>query len=468
MDVIFRRGAQEVTLKAKASPSASPTFELPDAAAGTHELADLDTAQTMSNKTLTTPVVNGTISGTAIQDDDTFASPAANKLASSESIKAYVDAVAAAQNEASEITYDNTTSLLTATDVQAAIDEVEGRLDTAESGITTNASSILDHINDTVDAHDASAISYDNSTSSLTATEVQAAIDEVEGRLDTAEADIVTLDGRLDQPNWDLAAVTLATNTFTLASAIVQDITSTDSSNLQTLTGTPAGGDVKVIRNSSGEVVTIENGAGANQITTGTGLDLRLADEASIILRFNGTAWDVVGGAGGGGGLTLEKQTTNFAAVQGFHYLVDSSGGPITVTLPAGASQAVIRLSDISDSWGSNNITVTPDGAETIDGASSLTLDVEGVWVQLMWDGTEWVTDDPIDPALVSGNGMETADNSSGDVTVASGRTRMHPYLTILAADTYTINGRLVAGQSLDVSGSLVVNGSVVVHNLES
>ena len=38
------------------------------------------------------PVLNTSVSGTAIQDDDTFASASSTKLASSESIKAYVDA----------------------------------------------------------------------------------------------------------------------------------------------------------------------------------------------------------------------------------------------------------------------------------------------------------------------------------------------------------------------------------------
>ena len=57
-------------------------------------------------------------------------------------VKTYVDNVAAAQNEASEITYSNTTSGLTATNTQSAIDEVEGRLDTAETNITTNTTNI--------------------------------------------------------------------------------------------------------------------------------------------------------------------------------------------------------------------------------------------------------------------------------------------------------------------------------------
>lgn len=56
-------------------------------------------------------------------------------LLSASAIKVYVDARDAEQDEASETIYDNTTSGLTATNVQDAIDEVEGRLDTAETGI---------------------------------------------------------------------------------------------------------------------------------------------------------------------------------------------------------------------------------------------------------------------------------------------------------------------------------------------
>lgn len=46
--------------------------------------------------------------------------------------------------DATDASYDNGTSGLTATDAQAAIDEVEGRVDTAETNITTNAGDIDD------------------------------------------------------------------------------------------------------------------------------------------------------------------------------------------------------------------------------------------------------------------------------------------------------------------------------------
>lgn len=48
---------------------------------------------------------------------------------------------------------------------------------------------ISDHILLLIDAHDATAISYDNTNSGLTATEIQSAVDEVEGRVDTIEND---------------------------------------------------------------------------------------------------------------------------------------------------------------------------------------------------------------------------------------------------------------------------------------
>ena len=45
----------------------------------------------MSAKTLTSPVINTGVSGSAILDSDTMSGASATTLASSESIKAYVD-----------------------------------------------------------------------------------------------------------------------------------------------------------------------------------------------------------------------------------------------------------------------------------------------------------------------------------------------------------------------------------------
>ena len=55
-------------------------------------------SQTLTNKTLTSAVLNGTISGTSIKDEDNMSSDSASHLATQQSIKAYVDSQVTAQD----------------------------------------------------------------------------------------------------------------------------------------------------------------------------------------------------------------------------------------------------------------------------------------------------------------------------------------------------------------------------------
>ncbi|QDP55463.1 MAG: putative fiber protein [Prokaryotic dsDNA virus sp.] len=56
------------------------------------------TTATLTNKTLTSPVLNGTLSGTAFKDEDNMSSNSATAVASQQSIKAYVDSQVTAQD----------------------------------------------------------------------------------------------------------------------------------------------------------------------------------------------------------------------------------------------------------------------------------------------------------------------------------------------------------------------------------
>ena len=91
---------------------ATPAFNLSDATAypgdtslvcvgtiagGTWQGTVIDTAyigSTLCSKTLCAPVLNGTISGSSFLDEDDFSSDSATSVASQQSIKAYVDAIA--------------------------------------------------------------------------------------------------------------------------------------------------------------------------------------------------------------------------------------------------------------------------------------------------------------------------------------------------------------------------------------
>src|SRR6056300_181407 len=102
-------GTQTITNKTLTTPvissiSNTGTLTLPTS---TDTLVGRATTDTLTNKTLTSatltsPVINTGVSGTAFLDDDTFATATASTLASSESIKAYVDTTVAATNEVVE------------------------------------------------------------------------------------------------------------------------------------------------------------------------------------------------------------------------------------------------------------------------------------------------------------------------------------------------------------------------------
>ena len=59
-------------------------------AAAEVEIVDLSLTQTLTNKTLTSPVLNTQVSGTAVLDEDTMSTDSDTQLATQQSIKAYV------------------------------------------------------------------------------------------------------------------------------------------------------------------------------------------------------------------------------------------------------------------------------------------------------------------------------------------------------------------------------------------
>lgn len=166
----------------------------------TDDIAEGSALYHTDNRARTAAVVNST----AGSETDQAASVAA--------MKSYVTSQIATKDEASEISYSNTTSGLTATDVQAAIDEVEARVDINDAkvsadGSVTSHSDVTDAGSGAIitsaersklagveanakDDQDADEVPYTNTTSGLTATDVQAAIDEIEARVDTNDAKV--------------------------------------------------------------------------------------------------------------------------------------------------------------------------------------------------------------------------------------------------------------------------------------
>ena len=109
---------------------------------------------------------------------------------------------------------------------------------------------------------------------------------------------------------------------------------------------------------------------------------------------WNGTSWnnDNAGTVGptGPGGITYATKTANYTASANDGIIADTSGGSFTITLPPTPTTGdAVTIAD-GASWPTNNLTVARNGS-TIEGLSEdLTMDVSGVSVDFVYDGTTW------------------------------------------------------------------------------
>jgi len=127
-------GTQTLTNKTLTTPiissiSNTGTLTLPTS---TDTLVGRATTDTLTNKTLTSAVLNGTISGTSIKDEDNMVSDSASHLATQQSIKAYVDA----QVTASDLDFQADTGGALSIDLDSEVMTFTGGtgIDTSGSG----------------------------------------------------------------------------------------------------------------------------------------------------------------------------------------------------------------------------------------------------------------------------------------------------------------------------------------------
>ena len=79
-------------------------------------------------------------------------------------------------------------------------------------------------------------------------------------------------------------------------------------------------------------------------------------------------------------------KTGDFTAVNTQGFFVDTNGGAVTATLPAGSAGAIISFQDYRNTFNTHNLTITPNGSEKINsGAGPVRLTTNGEGVTLVY-----------------------------------------------------------------------------------
>ena len=142
------------------------------------------------------------------------------------------------------------------------------------------------------------------------------------------------------------------------------------------------------------------------------------------------------GSAGSGGVSAWSRKTAIYTAVTGDRLIADTSGGAFTITLPATPTTGDnVTFADGAD-WFTNNLTVARNGS-TIEGvADDFVLDIKGITVEFVYDGTTWELFASTGPA-----GPNSVINATDDTTTAT----LYPVMVGATGSNQTAKARSTA-----------------------
>lgn len=168
---------------------------------------------------------------------------------------------------------------------------------------------------------------------------------------------------------------------------------------ISTGTGLTGGGDLSadrtlsVVANTTQQLVAVQNNGvlvGTRQVHNfipGTNVSITTSDDSA-----NGRANVTIGVSGFVSAETWQGvQSTNFNALAGNAYPINTSGGAVTVTLPASpVAGNIIWLTDYNANWGNNNVTVALNGNKFNGGTTNLVLKTPAMSIALVYiDSTQ-------------------------------------------------------------------------------
>jgi hypothetical protein len=196
-----------------------------------------------------------------------------------------------------------------------------------------------------------------------------------------------------------------------------------------------------------------------NKISPRSGTTVTLGDSGDTFtipsgatINNQGTATNF--GATGSASWTTTVKTSGFTAVAGEGYFINTTGGAVSVNLPAGTAGAVVAFKDYAGTFDTNAVTLVQNGSDKIGGSTvNATLDVEGIAVTLVFiDSTQgW---------LVTDSGLQT-EAPTAEFIAATGGT-ITTVCTNFKVHTFTGPGTFCVSSVGNATGSNTVEYLVV------
>jgi hypothetical protein len=173
---------------------------------------------------------------------------------------------------------------------------------------------------------------------------------------------------------------------------------------------------VNNVQNQCGQNIINEN---SNTITIGASGD--------TIALASGASQTGFGRTGTVDWQTDSIKTATFTAANGEGYFANTSGGAFTMNLPAGSAGAIVSVVDYTNTFQTNNLTISPNGSEKIGGvAASVSLETEGQSVTFVYvDGTEGWKNIQDSTSNVTGNAFIQA---TGGTITTCGSCKIHTF----------------------------------------
>jgi hypothetical protein len=199
-----------------------------------------------------------------------------------------------------------------------------------------------------------------------------------------------------------------------------------------------------------------------NKISPRSGTTVTLGDSGDTFtipsgatINNQGTATNF--GATGSASWVTTVKTSTFTAVAGEGYFVNTTGGAVTVNLPAGVAGAVVAIKDYAGTFDTNAVTVAPNGSDKIGGDNTTdgTLSTEGIAVTFVFvDSTQgWlVTDSGLQDELPTAQYIV----ATGGTITCSGNFKIH---TFTGPGTFTVCAVGNAGGSNTIDYMVVAGG---------